>query len=147
MTAINIAVGEAYVALWKKVSYSRLLAWGWGILAVGGAVIIFASHFGFLFFDRVRPSLGGGFPTRIQLVLSQETSKDLNGVLPLNGNRTDPVYLIYETSSDLMIAIDLKSLEGRVIRIPRNGVAAVLGENVMQTPAPQMNMNPASGTQ
>lgn len=93
---------------------------GFGLLVVSGA---FGAHL----YDRVRPSIGGGAPQIVRLIVDEtKMPVGLRSSLGVVGNTSKPVNLLAETPTEVLVGEDLNhDRYKKIFRIKRDLVSAM----------------------
>lgn len=91
-------------------------------------LITFAGAFGSSFYARVRPSIGGGAPLNVRLIIAeQEMHTELKRTLGVLGGTSGPVYLLAETGTELLVGQGTDSDHfAQLLRIRRDTVSGIV---------------------
>jgi hypothetical protein len=74
---------------------------GFGLLVISGA---FGAHF----YDRVRPSIGGGAPHLVRLIVDEtKMPEELKNLLGVEGNTSKPVDLLAGTATEILVGEEM----------------------------------------
>ena len=102
------------------------------------SIVVFSGIFGTFFYEHVRPSIGGGAPVTVRILIDEQRAPpELARVLRLHDGSLAPVDLLAETDTELLIGTANSS--GRydeLLRVKRELVKAILMRDT-RIPTPQ----------
>lgn len=112
-TLLAIAIGSLYY--WR-----RILGRGRAYVAAGLAfvVLLWSVDFGSFLYKFVRPSIGGGKPVVVRLLVTDQARKMLKGLLLVDGYLSEEVFVLADSGGELVVRpVHLPASTQRVVRI------------------------------